>query len=268
MSRPGHKGDRLAVRRGGDLRQRKSALGDGLGPGRQRGGFFLLSVLGCGGLAFDGLVFSRFGFSCFSRRCNGDRAQQGRSHGLLQQHVSAVLFAPTDHIFPLDLPGLLLVVAQGRGHRVVKGNAIRRPGKGVHVELLSIKRQCLAAPGRDHPQAVGLGPVGLRFAAGIGGLAGQGAVGHKRDPLAIWAPLGVLFAAGVGQRAQPRLCGPKPKVVAEGPGFPVGTFGGNHRRRPVRRDAGLGDRGGVHKLVQCDGRLCGLGKSSGGQEAG
>ena len=261
----GFKRDRMAVGRGGDFGDGDRAFGDGLCAGRKGCcGFAVLFVCG-----FFVAVF-RFIRGYFGWPVDFERVGKCRLNGLVEEHVAAVLFAPADHILPLGLLRLLLVVGERGGDGVVERGAVGRPGEGVDVELFAIKRQRLAAGDGDDPQAVGLVGFACGLAVVAGGFAAQGAVADESDPFAVGAPLRVFFAAGVGERTQARLRGPEPEVVAEIIRLPVGGLGGDDGGGAIGREAGVGDLGCREEFVESDGRLGGLRGDSGreGAQAG
>ena len=254
--RPGNEGQRFPVGRRGDFVDGEGALRDGFCARRQQRRVDVFSF-----------PFGDFSGGRFVGQRNGESASHGGRHSEFEQQVAAILLAPANHVLPLFLLRLLLLVRERLGDGEVDGGAVGGPRKRVHVEFLSEERKCFAAIDGNDPEPACLGGVGSGLTVIIRGFAGQGAIGKEGDPLAVGAPAGVLLPAGVGERPQPRLCGPQPQIVAVDAVFPVRRFGRNDSGGAIRREAGRRDVGGVEVLVERDGRLGGMGGCGGNNEA-
>ena len=242
MNRLGREGDGLAVGRGSDLGDGQVAFCDGLRAGRQRRRILfprrLLpscrpSLAGGGSTATRGPAPAPLPASPAGRR---DTARASGSHPSTRPSA------------PLAARG-----SAALGHRVVDRRAIRRPGKGMHVELLADRA---AAPRRPQPESPRSGRPWRRSLSASPSSSAASPGSARSVTKAIHLPsglhCGLLLAAGVGQRPQPRLRRPQPQVVPIDAVLPVRALGGNHRRRAVGRNARLADRGRIQILVEGD----------------
>ncbi len=195
--------------------------------------------------------------------------RQRRLHRHLHQHISAILLPPPDHVLPLRLLRLFLLLRLRLRRGKIQILPIRRPGKRMHVQLLA----CTAAELRRPP---------------------------PRSPTA--APLSRCHSAPPRHRRLPRPAAPgptqtpptsRPDSIAAAARVPECVSGRSppsavHSHRSslnplcfqsgasvaitaadppgARRTAG--DVRRAHVLVQGDGRLCGLSGNQGNKAEG
>ena len=138
---------------------------------------------------------------------NRVRRRQGK------KHIAPLLLAPANHVFPLRLLGLLCALRERRCAGEKDLRSVGRPGEGMGLQLLLVKRKRLSGIRGDQPQ-----PFRTVISALILAVR-QRKVGKKRDILAIGRPLRSARVSRAGQRDRSRLSSASISIDRCGSGY-------------------------------------------------
>jgi hypothetical protein len=189
---------------------------------------------------------------------------QGLVEADAKDHVPAFIAAEADHVLPLFLMGVVLILGPGLASGKVDGLGIRGPGEGVHVVIARRDGKCLSAVWRNQKQ---LGDFLALVVARVPVFSTSNpAFGEKRNPLPVGRPSRRTVVPGLRQLDQaPAVAGDsvEPQIRAKDLLLPVSFLGVEYDRVAVGRKPHSSEADGIEEFVEGEFRLCILRKEEG-----
>ncbi len=181
-----------------------------------------------------------------------------------ENHVATLIAAVTDHVLPLFLVIVVLLLGPGLAGSEINCLRVLRPGEGVDFVGAGGDGKSLATAGRNQEQ---LGDVFIFIFVCVFVVSRVCIFGRcdfsfrkKHDPLAVGRPLRRAVVAGLSQLRQAPVRGPvEPELFAEDLLLPVSAFRFDDDRVAIRRNFHRGEAHRVEEFVESELGLCGLG---------